>query len=307
MNKLIAKIKQLNCPIAVGLDSSLEFVPNFLKEQAISAFGNTATAAANAILEFNKKIINEIFDLVPAVKIQCAYYELFGGAGVSALQETIIYAKSKGLFTIVDGKRNDIGSTMQAYANAYLGSTEILNGEHVKPFDCDALTINPYLGSDGILPVVEVCKKFDKCAFVLVKTSNPGSGELQNLTLTTNELVYEKVAELCEQVFKPELSSCGYSKIGAVVGATHPNELKKLRSLLPNTFFLVPGFGAQGATAADVKFAFDNNKTGAIINSSRAILGAAKKECCPEADFAKAARRAVQAMKNSINEELAKA
>lgn len=304
MDKLIAKIEQLNCPIVVGLDTSLKFVPSFLKKQALSKFGNTATAAASTIFEFNKCIIDEISNLVPAVKIQCAYYELFGSAGVDAMQKTIIHAKRKGLFTIVDGKRNDIGPSMQAYSDAYLGSVELLNGELFKPFDCDAITVNPYLGSDGVLPVVENCEKFDKCAFVLVKTSNPSSSELQNLMLATNELIYEKVAEMCEQLSNFKNSTYGYSKIGVVVGATHPEELKKLRRLLPHTFFLVPGFGAQGATAANVKFAFNSNKTGAIVNSSRAILGAAQNEQCPEADFAKAAKRAVLTMKNSINAAL---
>lgn len=306
MDKLITKIKQLSCPIVVGLDTATKFIPNHIKQEAISNFGNSAKAAAQAILEFNKKIIDQIFDLVPAVKIQCAYYELFGSFGVAALQETAAYAKSKNLVVIIDGKRNDIGSSMQAYSGAYLGQSFLLNGEPFCPFDCDALTINPYLGSDSILPVFEDCKKFNKFAFVLIKTSNPGSGELQNLKLGDDELVYEKVAQICEQFSDFENSIHGFSKIGAVVGATHVDELKKLRKRLPHTFFLVPGFGAQGADASCVKFAFNSAGVGAIVNSSRAIIGAwLNDQTCDEANFATAARQAVIKMKAEINGAIA--
>lgn len=299
MDKLINKIKLLNSPIVVGLDTSVNLIPSFLKKQAISRFKNTAKAAANAILEFNKQIIDQIFDIVPAIKLQCAFYELFGGEGILALQQTIAYAKNKKMFTIVDGKRNDIASSMEAYSNAYLGESELLDGKHFKPFDCDAITINPYLGTDTIMPIFENCEKFDKCAFVLIKTSNKSSNELQNLKLQNNKLFYEKTAEVCCRFSDYKNSQHGFSKIGAVVGATHPTDLKHLREILPNTFFLVPGFGAQGARLDDLKFAFKNG-TGAIINSSRAIIGSWIFEKACEENFAKTARLAVQKMKADL-------
>lgn len=300
LDKLIEKINKLKCPVVVGLDTDMKFIPQFIKNKAISNFSNTAQAATNAILNFNKLIIDEICDVVPAVKLQCAFYEIFGHFGVFALQKTIEYAKNKNLFTIVDGKKNDIANSMEAYSSAYLGQCDLPNNEKFSAFDCDALTINPFLGTDSINPVFEDCKKFNKSAFILVKTSNPSSSQLQNLRLENGELLYEQVAKTCCNFSDFEESKFGYSKIGAVVGATHPNELKNLRSKLPHTFFLVPGFGAQGADLKNLKLAFKKNFSGAIVNSSRAILGAWQKCNCEETEFAKKAKNAAEKMRDEI-------
>ncbi len=301
MDKLIEKINKLKCPIVVGLDTDIKFIPQFIKNEAISNFDNTAQAAASAILNFNKMIIDEICDVVPAVKLQCAFYELFGHFGVFALQQTIKYAKSKNLFTIVDGKKNDIANSMKAYSSAYLGRCDLPNdNEEFSAFDCDALTINPFLGTDSINPIFEDCEKFKKSAFVLVKTSNPSSSQLQNLKLENGNLLYEHIANICCNFNDFKNSKFGYSKIGAVVGATHPNELKNLRLKMPHTFFLVPGFGAQGADLKNLKLAFTRNFSGAIINSSRAILGAWQKCNCEETKFAKKARNATEKMRDKI-------
>lgn len=300
LDKLIEKINKLKCPIVVGLDTDMKFIPKFIKNKAISNFNNTVQAAASAILNFNKIIIDEICDVVPAVKLQCAFYELLGHFGVFALQQTIKYAKNKNLFTIVDGKKNDIANSMKAYSSAYLGQCELPNGEKFSAFDCDALTINPFLGTDSIDPIFEDCKKFQKSAFVLVKTSNPSSIQLQNVKLENGDLLYEHIAKTCCNFNDFEDSKFGYSRIGAVVGATHPNELKNLRLKLPHTFFLVPGFGAQGADLQNLKLAFTKNFSGAIVNSSRAILGAWQNCDCDETEFAKKAKNAAEKMRDEI-------
>ncbi len=301
MDKLIQKINEKQSPIVVGLDSNICFIPPFIKQAALKKFGNTPKAAAYAILKFNIKIIDEIFELVPAIKLQAAYYEMFGYYGVWALAKTIIYCKNKNLITILDGKRNDIGSSMNAYVSAYLGQTNLLKGSHFSAFDCDGLTVNPYLGSDSITPVFEACRTFDKLAFILVKTSNPGSDELQNLKLQDDNLFYEKVAEICNNFNDYETSKFGFNRLGVVVGATKPTEMEKLRYQLPHSFFLVPGFGAQRAPIQNLKFAFSHS-TGAIINSSRAILGAWINNGCDELEFAKEAKKAVIKMKQQILE-----
>ena len=290
------KISEVKNPTVAGLDPTFESLPKFIKEQAIAQYGNTLEAAAEALLAFNIGLIDALCDIVPAVKPQCAYYELCGWQGMRALSKTISYAKKKGMFVITDGKRNDIGSTMEAYAAAHLGQTEI-NGELLTPFGADALTVNGYLGTDGIAPLLKVCKQFDKSIFVLVKTSNPSSGELQD-KLIDGKPIYELMGDMCE---KWSSVSNGYGPVGAVVGATYPHQLELLRAQLPHTFFLVPGYGAQGGNAADVKFAFDKNGGGAVINSSRAIMYAYKKEGCDEHDYAGAARREAIRMKEEIS------
>jgi len=290
------KISQLKNPTVVGLDPIFESLPQFIKEQASTQYGNTLEAAAEALLNFNIGLIDALCDIVPAVKPQCAYYELCGWQGMRALSKTISYAKKKGMFVITDGKRNDIGSTMEAYAAAHLGQTEI-NGELLTPFGADALTVNGYLGTDGIKPLLKVCKQFDKSIFVLVKTSNPSSGELQD-KLIDGKPIYELMGDMCEK-WSNVLN--GYGPVGAVVGATYPQQLELLRAQLPHTFFLVPGYGAQGGNAADVKFAFDKTGGGAVINSSRAIMYAYKKEGCDEHDYAGAARREAIRMKEEIS------
>lgn len=302
LDRLIEKIVEKQNPTVAGLDPKLAYIPDFIKEDAYAKYGKTFEGAAEALLLYNKALIDELCDIVPAVKPQVAYYEMYGWQGVKTLTETIAYAKSKGMFVITDGKRNDIGTTMEAYANAHLGETDI-DGEIVNAFAGDALTVNGYLGSDGIKPVINVSNKMDTGMFVLVKTSNPSSGELQNLALEGEETIYLHMGKLCEKWGEEIQGKYGYSGVGAVVGATYPEQLTELRKKLPHTFFLVPGYGAQGGTADDIAGAFDSNGLGAIVNSSRGIMCAWQKEedCKPE-DFAKAARREAEKMKKLLTD-----
>ena len=295
---LIQKIRKLNNPTVAGLDPTLEYIPEFLKNAAFKEHGAGLDGAAAAILAFNKGLIDALCDIVPAVKPQCAYYEKYGWQGVKALSETIAYAKNKGMYVIVDGKRNDIGSTMEAYAAAYLGEFEVA-GQKTEPFGADALTVNGYLGTDGVAPLLGVCKERDKGIFVLVKTSNPSSGELQDKQLS-GAPIYEYMGSLCEKWGESLTGDSGYSGVGAVVGATYPEQLAVLRQMLPHTFFLVPGYGAQGGGAADVAGGFDKNGLGAVINASRSIMCAYKKESCDERDYAAAARREAIRMRDNI-------
>ncbi len=299
LDRLIKKIVDLQNPTVAGLDPKLDYVPNSIKEKCFEKYGKTLEGSAEALLEFNKALIDSLYDIVPAIKPQVAYYEMYGWQGVKALAETIEYAKSKGMFVITDGKRNDIGTTMEAYATAHLGSTQI-GEESVDAFGADALTVNGYLGTDGIMSLANICEKKDKGIFVLVKTSNPSSGELQDMKLDTNETVYEHMGKMCENWGLKLRGKYGYSAIGAVVGATYPTQLKEMREKAKHTFFLVPGYGAQGGGAEDVKYAFDQNGLGAIINSSRGIMCAWKKQGLTEDDFAKAARAEAIRMRDEI-------
>lgn len=302
LDRLIEKIVEKQNPTVAGLDPKLSYIPDFIKEEAFAKHGKTLEGAAEAILVYNKALIDALCDIVPAVKPQAAYYEMYGWQGVRALTETIAYAKSKGMFVITDGKRNDIGTTMEAYATAHLGVTDV-DGTEAAAFGADALTVNGYLGADGIVPVINVSKKMDTGMFVLVKTSNPSSGELQNLELEGSETIYLHMGNLCEEWGKELMGKYGYSGVGAVVGATYPQQLTELRKELTHTFFLVPGYGAQGGTAKDIAGAFDSNGLGAIVNSSRGIMCAWQKEdgCKPE-DFAAAARREAEKMKKLLTD-----
>ncbi|NMB30200.1 MAG: orotidine-5'-phosphate decarboxylase [Clostridiales bacterium] len=301
-DRLIEKIKEKDNPTVVGLDPKLEYVPTFIVEEAIAKHGETLKAAAKAIYKFNKALINALYDVVPAIKPQCAYYEMYGYEGVKTLYKTIQYAKKRGMYVITDGKRNDIGATMEAYATAHLGKVKVGNAE-IEPFAGDALTVNAYLGTDGISPLLDVCDKYDKGIFVLVKTSNPSSGELQD-KLIDGTSIYRTVGDMCEKWGEGRIGKYGYSSVGAVVGATYPEQLEELRKALPSTFFLVPGYGAQGGGAAAVANAFDKNGVGAVINSSRAIMCAYKKEGCDERDFAAAALREALRMKKDIQDNV---
>ena len=286
-------------PSVAGLDPKLEYVPRFLKDAFFVKDGHTLKAAAGAILAFNKALIDELCDIVPAIKPQAAYYEMYGWEGVRTLAETIRYAQQKGMYVMTDGKRNDIGATMTAYATAHLGKV-MVDGVELEPFGADALTVNGYLGTDGIQPLLDVCQKYDKGIFVLAKTSNPSSGELQDRKID-GKSVYEIMGEMCEKWGEQQIGKYGYSAVGAVVGATYPEQLAELRAKLPHTMFLVPGYGAQGGGAKGVAGAFDANGRGAIVNSSRAIMCAyQKEENCPEEDFAKAARREAIRMRDDI-------
>ena len=298
-DRLIEKIVDMQNPTVAGLDPKLDYVPASIKEACFAKYGKTLDGAAAALFEFNKALIDVLCDIVPAIKPQAAYYEMYGWQGVKALCDTIAYAKSKGMFVITDGKRNDIGTTMEAYVTAHLGTTDVA-GEQIDAFGADALTVNGYLGTDGIKPLASVCSEKDKGIFVLVKTSNPSSGELQDMKLDTSETVYEHMGRMCESWGEKLMGKYGYSAVGAVVGATYPEQLKEMRAKLPHTFFLVPGYGAQGGGAEDVKNAFDENGLGAIINSRRGIMCAWKKQNLTEEDFAQAARNEAIRMRDEI-------
>ena len=298
MKRLIERIAQLQNPSVVGLDSLLDYIPQHIKEEKFAQYGDTFDAAAQAILAYNKEIIDAICDIVPAVKPQAAYYEMYSWQGMWALCETVKYAQEKGMLVIMDGKRNDIGSTMQAYAKAHLGVSEV-NGKELSALGSDMLTVNGYLGSDGIEPLLPICDEKDKGIFVLVKTSNPSSGELQDQKIG-DKSIYETMGAMCEQWGEKTQNSYGYSRVGAVVGATYPQQLSEMRQKMPHTFFLVPGYGAQGGGANDVAGAFDKNGLGAIVNSSRAILTAWKKAGTDGKDFAQQARKAALTMKEDI-------
>lgn len=298
LDRLIEKIAEKQNPTVAGLDPKLDFVPEYIKKKAFAKYGETLRGAAKALLRFNKELIDALCDIVPAVKPQAAYYEMYGYAGVKTLYKTQEYARSKGMFVITDGKRNDIGSTMEAYAAAHLGKTKVGSAEY-EPFIADALTVNGYLGSDGITPVIKVCKEYDKGIFVLAKTSNPSSGELQDMKIG-DRTVYEIMGGMCEEWGKDLMGKYNYSGVGIVAGATYPEQIAELRSKLPHTFFLIPGYGAQGASAKDISAAFDSNGLGGIVNSSRGIMCAYQKEKCDEKDFAAAARREAIRMRDEI-------
>ena len=298
-DRLIENIIEKQNPTVAGLDPKLDYVPASVKNACFEQYGKTLEGAAAALLAFNKAIIDQIYDIVPAIKPQAAYYEMYGWQGVKALHDTIAYAKEKGMFVMTDGKRNDIGTTMEAYATAHLGTTDVA-GESIDAFGADALTVNGYLGTDGIKPLVKICQEKDKGIFVLVKTSNPSSGELQDLKLENGASVYEQMGKMCERWGEELPGKYGYSGVGAVVGATYPEQLAEMREKAPHTFFLVPGYGAQGGGANDAKNAFDKNGLGAIINSSRGIMCAWKKQGLTEDDFAAAARNEALRMKADI-------
>lgn len=270
-DRLIDRIIELQNPTCVGLDTLFDYLPEDMKRGAV-----TFDDAAERIFDFNKKLIDTLRDIVPSVKVQIAYYEMYGVAGMKAYEETLKYAAEKDLVVIADAKRNDIGSTAACYAKTFLGQTEV-NGNAYRPFPADYVTVNGYLGTDGIAPFVEQCEKNDKGIFVLVKTSNPSSGELQNLMLDNGVPVYEYMGGLVEKWGESTIGKYGYSAVGAVVGATHPTEAARLREVLPHTFFLIPGYGAQGANAEMLKSCFGKNGLGGVVNNSRGVLCAYQK------------------------------
>lgn len=304
INRLIEKIKQTNAPIVVGLDPMMKFVPEHIQKAAFAEHGETLEGAAEAIWRYNKGIVDAICDLVPAVKPQIAMYEQFGIPGLMAFKKTVDYCREKDLIVIGDIKRGDIGSTSEAYAVGHLGKAQV-GGKFYYGFDEDFVTVNPYLGSDGVSPFIKVCKEEKKGIFVLVKTSNPSSGEFQDRLIDGKplyELVGEKVAE-----WGAECMGDDYSYVGAVVGATYPRQGELLRKIMPKTFILVPGYGAQGGKGADLVSFFNEDGLGAIINSSRGIIAAYKQEQYSrygEAGYADAARAAVIAMREDIAQAL---
>lgn len=306
IQKLIANIKKTNAPIVVGLDPMMGFIPEHITKKAFAEYGETLEGAAEAVWQYNKEIVDSIHDLIPAVKPQIAMYEQFGLPGLAAFKKTVDYCKEKDLVVIGDVKRGDIGSTSAAYATAHLGKVKV--GKNLlTPFGEDFATVNPYLGSDGIKPFIDVCKEEKKGLFILVKTSNPSSGEFQDQLLVSSgkplyEMVGEKVAEWAESCMGD-----AYSYIGAVVGATYPEMGKVLRKVMPKSFILVPGYGAQGGKAEDLVHYFNEDGLGAIVNSSRGIIAAYKQEKYASfgaENFADASRKAVLDMIADINQAL---
>lgn len=304
INQLVANIKKTNAPIVVGLDPTLKLIPNYILEHAIKERGESLEAVGDAIWRYNRDIIDAIYDSVPAVKPQIAMYEQFGIPGLMAYDRTVKYCKEKGLVVIGDIKRGDIGSTSTAYALGHLGKV-VIGKTECRGFDEDFATVNPYLGSDGVKPFMDVCKEEKKGIFVLVKTSNPSSGEFQNQKIgdkTLYELVGEKVNE-----WAGELMGDDYSYVGAVVGATYPEVGKVMRKVMPKSYILVPGYGAQGGKGKDLVHFFNEDGLGAIVNSSRGIIGAYQQEKYAhftEAGFADAALAAVKDMQQDIAEAL---
>ena len=304
INKLIANIKKTNAPIVLGLDPMLAYIPTHIQKKAFAQCGETLEGAAEAIWQYNKGIVDAVYDLIPAVKPQIAMYEQFGLPGLAAFVKTVEYCKEKGLVVIGDIKRGDIGSTSEAYAAGHLGKVAVGSKSYF-PFGEDFATVNPYLGSDGVKPFIKVCKEEKKGIFVLVKTSNPSSGELQDRVVDGRplyEIVGEKTAE-----WGAECMGDSYSYVGAVVGATYPEQGRVLRKIMPKTFILVPGYGAQGGKGKDLVHFFNEDGLGAIINSSRGIIAAYKQEkyaSFGEEGYADASRAAVLDMKEDIAQAL---
>ncbi|MCX4347103.1 MAG: orotidine-5'-phosphate decarboxylase [Lachnospiraceae bacterium] len=294
IDELVRQIQKKNAPVVVGLDPMLSYVPEQIVERAIEEKGETLEAAAEAVWQFNKGIVDATYDLIPAVKPQVAMYEQFGVPGMEVFARTVEYCKEKGLVVIGDVKRGDIGSTSAAYAAAHIGSVKIGNSV-LRGFKEDFVTVNPYLGTDGVKPFAEVCQKDGKGIFVLVKTSNPSSGEFQD-RLIDGKPLYEHVADKVNEWGKDCMGACGYSAIGAVVGATYPEQGKILRALMPKVFILVPGYGAQGAKGRDLAHFFNPDGLGALVNSSRGIIAAYKQEQYAKfggEHYAEASRQAV--------------
>jgi len=302
ISSLINSIQSKKSPIVVGLDPRLGQIPKEIKEKHFEVHGKSFRAAADSIFEFNKIIIDAIYDLVPAVKPQIAFYEQYGIEGMEAYQLTCDYASAKGMIVIGDIKRGDIGSTSDAYADGHLGYTEI-EGEKHNAFSVDMVTVNPYLGDDSLKSFVDRIKEHDKGMFILVKTSNPSSSQLQNLKVE-DKTIYEIVAGMVHDWTQKTENYKGYSPIGAVVGATYPEESVKLRKLMPSAYFLVPGYGAQGASGKDITGCFNEDGLGAIVNSSRGIIFAYQKEEYKNLSVGDAARKAVEDMKEDINSAL---
>ncbi|MEE1313296.1 MAG: orotidine-5'-phosphate decarboxylase [Lachnospiraceae bacterium] len=302
INKLVSKIQKLEAPIVVGLDPMLNYVPEHVQKKAYAEYGETLKGAGEAIFAYNKEIIDATYDLIPAVKPQIAMYEQFGIEGLIAFQKTCEYAKSKDLVIIGDIKRGDIGSTSAAYAVGHVGQVAVGNNKY-RGFDEDFVTVNPYLGSDGVKPFIDVCKEENKGIFVLVKTSNPSSGEFQDQLIDGTPL-YEKVAQKVAEWGEEQMGDA-YSYVGAVVGATYPEMGKVLRKVMPKTYILVPGYGAQGGKAKDLAPFFNADGLGAIVNSSRGIIAAYKQDKYASfgaEGFADASRQAVLDMKEDLRQ-----
>ena len=299
IDRLIEKIKEMNNPTVIGLDPRYEMLPKCVTEK----YNEDLEGVGKAIIEFNKNIIEATCDIIPAIKPQIAFYEMYGIPGMKAFEETCRYAKEKGMIVIADSKRGDIGSTAEGYANTFIGRTKIGEKE-VAIYDIDFVTVNAYMGTDCVKPFIEACKKYKKGIFVLVKTSNPSSGELQDLKLEDGKTIYEKVGELVSSWGEELVGEYGYSSVGAVVGATYPIQIKELREIMPKTYFLIPGYGAQGGKAEDIALGFKDG-LGGIVNASRSLMAAYKsdrwKEEYSEEEYGKATRAEAIRMRDELN------
>lgn len=298
IDELIKKIKEMNNPTVIGLDPRYDMLPESVKGK----YKRDINGICEAFLEFNMKLIDSVYDIIPAVKPQMAFYEVYGPKGIECFRKTCEYAKSKGMIVIADGKRGDIGSTAAGYSSAYLGNADVDDQRNM--YHIDFLTVNPYLGSDGIKPFIKDCEINDKGIFVLVKTSNPSSGELQDLELQDGKKVYEKVANMVSSLGESLIGEYGYSSVAAVVGATYPVQIEELRNIMPHTFFLIPGYGAQGGKAEDLSKAFVNG-IGGIVNSSRGLMCAYKsdfwRDKYNDETYADATRAEAIRMRDDIN------
>lgn len=293
------KILTLQNPTVFGLDARIEFVPPHMREESYKVYGKTLQGAVEAIYQFNVELLDTLVDIVPAVKPQIAYFENFGWEGLQVFENLMNYAKEKGYYIISDIKRGDVPSTAAAYAEAWLGRTSV-EEEHYAAFDSPCVTLNPYMGMDTLSPFLDTCKQFDRSAFVLVRTSNPGASAIQDVVTADGRPLYSVIGKMVEDFATGTEGEHGYTRLGAVVGATNPEQLKTLRSELPRTFFLVPGYGAQGGSAEDVQYAFHAGGKGAIVNSSRGLMCAWEKTGNNGEDFVEATRNAALQMKSDI-------
>lgn len=305
IDRLIEKIKETNNPTVIGVDTRYDMVPDCVKNK----YSKDIKGMCSAMLEYSKALIDSTYDIIPAVKLQSAYFEMYGVEGIKLYKEMIDYCKEKDMVVMADVKRGDIGSTSAGYSKAYLGKNTI-NEKEEGIFDVDFATVNPYMGSDCVNPFVEDCKKYDKGIFVLVKTSNKSSGELQDLKTEDGEEIYKKVAKLVNTWGKDLIGKYGYSSVSAVVGATYPKQLQELRELMPHSYFLIPGYGAQGGKAEDIALGFDENGLGGIVNATRSLMCAYKsdlwKDKFKEEDYAKATRAEAIRMRDELNNAINK-
>lgn len=303
IDNLIEKIKKTNNPTVMGLDPRYEMLPKCVTNK----YPPNLEGVSKAIIEFNKALIDATYDIIPAIKPQIAFYEMYGIPGMESFKETCRYAKEKGMIVIADIKRGDIGSTATGYSNAFLGKTKI-GEEEQSIYDVDFVTVNPYMGTDCVKPFIEDCKKYDKGIFILAKTSNPSSGELQDLKLENQKEVYVQIAELVEKWGEELRGKYQYSSVAAVVGATYPEQLKQIRKVAPHTYFLIPGYGAQGGKANDIALGFDSKGLGGIVNASRSLMCAYKSENwknqVTEEEYYKATRLEALRMRDELNQAI---
>ncbi len=300
MDILIEKIKETNNPTVIGVDTRYDMVPECVRKK----YSTTLEGMCQAMLEYSKALIDSTYDIIPAVKLQSAYFEMYGVEGIKLYKEMIDYCSQKGMVVMADVKRGDIGSTSAGYSRAYLGKN-MIDGKEQPIFDVDFATVNPYMGSDCVMPFVEDCKKYNKGIFVLVKTSNKSSGEIQDVKAEDGEEIYKKVARLVNTWGEELIGENGYSSVSAVVGATYPKQLKELRELMPHSYFLIPGYGAQGGKAEDIALGFDENGLGGIVNATRSLMCAYKsdlwKDKFSEEEYAKATRAEAIRMRDELN------